>query len=403
MILISSFIFLVVFAESTYSITLSIELFTLGSGYITEPITLEVDKNSNVAEIVINALHNNGYLGFYGGTTEDSFYLAYISSGDKKNKTYEGYNNSNNGQPLANSKTLDISESIPECIKSHLDTDFYTYDYLNNGFIGEFDFTTGSGWMYSVNNVFPNNAMSEYYVQDGDVIRLQFTLALGRDIGGSNITNLESPYYTTANKDNLTKLAADINSRNLKNNTSISALYKDALNVLQEVDASQTDVDNVYNKLNNTLKSLDNSSKEDTSVSNTVSMVSNFESKTISSVLSENSENIISSSTNSIINSSELSVSSSNSSSNTYENQPADDISHTEQSSQIENSVINSNIESSKSDMLSDSYSHNDNISNNNDNGSKNTAYIIFISIGILLVAAIVGFIIYYIIKGRKK
>lgn len=50
---------------------------------------------------------------------------------------------------------------------------------------GEHDFSQGSGWEYSIGgNYFPAQSMSSYYLQDGDVLTLRYTLAYGWDIGG---------------------------------------------------------------------------------------------------------------------------------------------------------------------------------------------------------------------------
>ena len=51
--------------------------------------------------------------------------------------------------------------------------------------IGEFDFTMGSGWMYAIggSTYYPGTAMSEYYLRDGDVLTLRYTLAYGWDVG----------------------------------------------------------------------------------------------------------------------------------------------------------------------------------------------------------------------------
>ena len=49
--------------------------------------------------------------------------------------------------------------------------------------MGEFDYTRGSGWMYSVNGSYPGRGLSRYFLSDGDVLTLRFTLANGNDIG----------------------------------------------------------------------------------------------------------------------------------------------------------------------------------------------------------------------------
>jgi len=63
-------------------------------------------------------------------------------------------------------------------------TPIYNSAYLeaiNN--IYEFDAGELSGWMYSVNGVFPNYGASRYMMQPGDVIEWHYTLDLGRDLG----------------------------------------------------------------------------------------------------------------------------------------------------------------------------------------------------------------------------
>lgn len=52
------------------------------------------------------------------------------------------------------------------------------------GNLYERDCGSGSGWMYSVNGSFPNLGCSACTVEDGDVIRWQYTCELGADIGG---------------------------------------------------------------------------------------------------------------------------------------------------------------------------------------------------------------------------
>ena len=50
--------------------------------------------------------------------------------------------------------------------------------------IYEFDVGKLSGWMYAVNDWFPNYGCSLYQMQDGDVIRWVYTCDLGADVGG---------------------------------------------------------------------------------------------------------------------------------------------------------------------------------------------------------------------------
>ena len=52
---------------------------------------------------------------------------------------------------------------------------------------GEFDYTSGSGWMYSIGgSYYPGQSMSAVRLKDGDVLTLRYTLAYGWDIGGGS-------------------------------------------------------------------------------------------------------------------------------------------------------------------------------------------------------------------------
>ena len=50
----------------------------------------------------------------------------------------------------------------------------------------EFDVGNLSGWMYKVNDWFPNYGCSRYRLQDGDVVEWKYTCDLGSDVGGGS-------------------------------------------------------------------------------------------------------------------------------------------------------------------------------------------------------------------------
>lgn len=58
---------------------------------------------------------------------------------------------------------------------------------INN--LYEFDCGDLSGWMYSVNGVFPNVGCSQVQVAEGDVICFIYTCDLGADVGGADAAN----------------------------------------------------------------------------------------------------------------------------------------------------------------------------------------------------------------------
>ncbi len=67
------------------------------------------------------------------------------------------------------------------------DTPIYNSAYIE-GIQNLYEFDCGelSGWMYKVNEWFPNYGCSRYQLQDGDVICWEYTCDLGADIGGFN-------------------------------------------------------------------------------------------------------------------------------------------------------------------------------------------------------------------------
>ena len=54
-------------------------------------------------------------------------------------------------------------------------------DGINN--LYEFDGGRWSGWMYCVNDWYPNYGCGQYAVKNGDVIEWNYTCNLGRDLG----------------------------------------------------------------------------------------------------------------------------------------------------------------------------------------------------------------------------
>lgn len=65
------------------------------------------------------------------------------------------------------------------------DTPIYNSAYIE-GIQNLYEFDVGelSGWMYSVNDWFPNYGCSRYQLKDGDVICWVYTCDLGKDVGG---------------------------------------------------------------------------------------------------------------------------------------------------------------------------------------------------------------------------
>ncbi|MCD8254128.1 MAG: DUF4430 domain-containing protein [Oscillospiraceae bacterium] len=79
--------------------------------------------------------------------------------------------------------------------KIHLEfseTPLYASAYIE-GIANLYEFDCGelSGWMYKVNETFPNFGCSRYALSDGDTVSWLYTCDLGADIGGSNFAGGE--------------------------------------------------------------------------------------------------------------------------------------------------------------------------------------------------------------------
>ena len=75
-----------------------------------------------------------------------------------------------------------VNSELAELIKNDGIADSNT-QYADS--LGEFDYTYGSGWVYTVNGNMPAYGMGKVNFTDGDTVRLAFTVAYGRDITGS--------------------------------------------------------------------------------------------------------------------------------------------------------------------------------------------------------------------------
>lgn len=223
----------------TKTITLSIEKFTLGQGYIQTPIQIEVEEDDNLAAITTGLLGRGNYKNT--GTVDKQFYL----SGIKDNDTSEA--------------------NIPQYIKDAVDRGWSTITGRGTtNWLSEFDYTSRAGWMYSVNNTIPQVSCSDVnydYLNDGDVIRWQFTVfGLGADLGYPSSDSPE-PYIQAANKDQLSKKLAEVDASAEKlvwlADENYKAVYDNAYALMENMESSQANVDAATEALGNTPTSGD--------------------------------------------------------------------------------------------------------------------------------------------------
>ena len=87
---------------------------------------------------------------------------------------------------------FDVLQQVCKDNKLHMEfsmTPIYNSAYIEGiGNLYEFDCGEVSGWMYKVNDWFPNYGCSRYQLQNGDVVEWEYTCELGKDIGGGYAT-----------------------------------------------------------------------------------------------------------------------------------------------------------------------------------------------------------------------
>ena len=222
-------------SEKIGTVTLSIEKFTIGQGYLIEPTQVVLHEGDTCANLVKDILKKNNYE-IEASTTSNGWYLS-------------GIKNADNG-----------TTKIPDVIKN-MDTQVNGKDIIyppddtakNVAYpdLSEFSYHRNAGWMYSVNGEFPNVGMAARIPKDGDVIRVQFTVyGLGADLG-SQYKDGGVRALNIANKEKLTKKVAQFNEQKGKwlNIYSASDRYNYAMEVLEKLDSKQWKVDDALEQL----------------------------------------------------------------------------------------------------------------------------------------------------------
>lgn len=206
-------------------VTISVEKFTLGRGYLVEPTVVPFEEGDSVADVTMALLGDGNYV---SGGSMASFYLRSIKDEDRAAPEIPRY----------------ILKTVAKEGKTEaelLKEGRRTIDWL-----GEFDYYYMSGWMISSNDYFINVSTGAYPVEDGDVIRWQYTLyGYGSDLGAILMTS--NPIIKAANKDALTAEIARINtnedkSEMLRDGTFLR-YYENAMFILETMTSTQEQVD----------------------------------------------------------------------------------------------------------------------------------------------------------------
>ena len=157
-----------------------------------EPISYVIAKavlGEELPEPYGKARETLGWSGSYEGTLDSGFYLQSLTTGLTANAL--------EGKTWPGSNEKEVLAAIDDRFRKGTGLATLWRCLYRNGLdkstgsgmtFGEFDYTSGSGWMYSVGGTtyYPGQSMSAVYLQDGDVLTLRFTLAQGWDVGGGD-------------------------------------------------------------------------------------------------------------------------------------------------------------------------------------------------------------------------
>lgn len=147
-------------AEPAGSVSISIEAGCVGLGTILPSTSVDYYQGEQLSSVVLRLLQNSGLDWRNDGDATGGFYLKAIGRGG-----------------------ITAGAAIPDDLMAHLQEVNCQLSGHDANWLGEFDFTMDSGWLYFVNGEYMNVGMSSYFPADGDEIRIRFSLYSGADVG----------------------------------------------------------------------------------------------------------------------------------------------------------------------------------------------------------------------------
>ncbi|WP_235736283.1 DUF4430 domain-containing protein [Nocardioides alcanivorans] len=172
-------------APGDIHVYVTFEGYNLGQGHYIEPVKLTVPAGETAAQVTEAVLDEAGHdYADPGDATGGGWYLSKVAGFD--------------------TGTVNVPSYITD------QPDFTLTEENGDGYLGEFDYSVMSGWMYTVDNVMAPVGAGAYELDDGDVIRWQFTMhGYGCDTGAVDGCWGGDPYFTMADKSELIRTLAD--------------------------------------------------------------------------------------------------------------------------------------------------------------------------------------------------
>lgn len=181
--------------------TIYVDMAVLGAGFV-GPIPYEVLADEPISYVVAKAIMGKDtgepfgaatkgtlhWRGDYGGTLDTGFYLRSLNTDYHADALEDAV--------WPGSTEEEVLDAIDARFGAGTGLAVLWRCLYRNGLnksagsgstFGEFDYTSGSGWMYSIGgSYYPGQSMSAVRLKDGDVLTLRYTLAYGWDIGGGS-------------------------------------------------------------------------------------------------------------------------------------------------------------------------------------------------------------------------
>lgn len=214
------------------TISLSVERFVLGGGFVVEPHEVEFTDGELYSTVLPRALQQYGYKAISNADSQWGYYM-------------QGIENAN------------CELQVPEVVQNNILKKkgiTLTGKKSQGNALCEFDYSAESGWMYTVNNKYVLG-MSSVPAKDGDVVRLMFTLSNGADVFGYNPMDKSEYYYNNtplADKTELVRLMSEINSAIdwwKQAGEKFDEKYVNAKEVMIKINASESEVRSAINLL----------------------------------------------------------------------------------------------------------------------------------------------------------
>ena len=202
-------------AAEDITVTISVERFTLGQGYIVKPKKVTVKSGTKISQIVDTVLAEEGYRPHIDTHSSYGWYLT-------------GIYNADTGKSRVPVSVMELAPDVFDGVyKAGILSVSENDDYPE---LAEFSYQMegmSTGWFYYVNNTGPGYGMGLYKPDDQDVIRVQFTLAMG-DL--AKVPNIDEATRALAIMRDYLKASSD---------TEISAIYDDSLAIISDMDAEK--------------------------------------------------------------------------------------------------------------------------------------------------------------------